>query len=79
MIDFEPRWKVEDGVRQIARAIRTGEVTDYHEVRYSNEKYLSEMNGNGLAPPKVHWAHDLVREPAVSAGGIVQLRDRVQR
>lgn len=69
MIEFEPRWTVEIGVRQIVNAIRAGEITDYREMRYSNEKYLTEMNGNGLAPPQIRWAHDLVRQSAVPAGG----------
>ena len=71
MVEFEPHWTVELGVRQIVDAIRAGEITDYREMRYSNEKYLTEMNGNGLAPPQMQWAHDLIRRaPAVPVGAV---------
>jgi nucleoside-diphosphate-sugar epimerase len=70
MVEFEPCWTVEIGVRQVVNAIRVGEITDYHEMRYSNEKYLTEMNGNGLAPPRIQWAHDLIRQPAAPIGGV---------
>jgi nucleoside-diphosphate-sugar epimerase len=61
MVGFRTNWKVEDGVRQVVDAIRAGEITDYREARYSNERYLNEMNGNGLDRPKIQWAYDLIR------------------
>ena len=68
MAEFEPRWTVEVGVRQVVNAIRVGEVVNYREMRYSNEKYLAEMNGNGLAPPRIQWAHDLIRQLGAPIG-----------
>jgi nucleoside-diphosphate-sugar epimerase len=62
MVGFRTNWKVEDGVRQVVSAIRAGEITDYREARYSNERYLNEMNGNGLDRPQIQWAYDLLRE-----------------
>jgi nucleoside-diphosphate-sugar epimerase len=61
MVGFRTNWKIEDGVRQVVNAIRAGEVTDYREARYSNERYLNEMNGNGLDRPQIQWAYDLLR------------------
>jgi len=72
MIGFKPQWTVEDGVRQVVAAIRAGEISDYREAHYSNERYLHEINGNGLDRPQVQWAYDLIREscppPDVAVG-----------
>jgi nucleoside-diphosphate-sugar epimerase len=62
MIGFKPRWTVEDGVREVVAAIRAGAISDYREVHYSNERYLTEINGNGLDRPQVQWAYDLLRQ-----------------
>jgi nucleoside-diphosphate-sugar epimerase len=62
MIGFKPHWTVEDGVRQVVTAIRAGEILDYHATHYSNERYLHEINGNGLDRPQIQWAYDLIRE-----------------
>jgi nucleoside-diphosphate-sugar epimerase len=62
MIGFKPHWTVEDGVRQVVSAIRAGGISDYREAHYSNERYLHEINGNGLDRPQVQWAHDLIRQ-----------------
>jgi nucleoside-diphosphate-sugar epimerase len=62
MIGFRPQWTVEDGVRQVVTAIRAGEILDYREAHYSNERYLNEINGNGLDRPQIQWAYDLIRE-----------------
>jgi dTDP-D-glucose 4,6-dehydratase len=67
MVGFRPQWTVEDGVRQVVDAIRAGEISDYREAHYSNEKYMNEINGNGLDRPQIQWAYDLLRESTVSA------------
>ena len=61
MAGFKPQWTVEDGILQVVNAIRAGEIADYRESQYSNERYLNEMNGNGLDRPQIEWAHDLIR------------------
>jgi nucleoside-diphosphate-sugar epimerase len=66
MAGLKPQWTVEDGVRQVVHAIRAGEITDYRETQYSNERYLNEMNGNGLDRPQIQWAYDLLRESTVA-------------
>jgi nucleoside-diphosphate-sugar epimerase len=62
MIGFKPHWTVEDGVRQVVKAIGAGEIADYRDAHYSNERYLHEMNGNGLDRPQIQWAHELLRQ-----------------
>lgn len=59
-VGFNPRWTVEDGVRQVIDAIQAGQISDYREMQYSNELYLSETKAVGLAPPRFEWAHQLV-------------------
>lgn len=62
LVGFKPKWTVEDGVRQVVEAIKAGQVADYTEMRYSNEKFLNEARAVGLAPPKTQWAHELIRQ-----------------
>jgi nucleoside-diphosphate-sugar epimerase len=62
MVGFKPQWTVEDGVRQIVNAISAGEISDYRDSHYSNERYLTEMNGVGLDRPQIRWAYDMLRE-----------------
>jgi nucleoside-diphosphate-sugar epimerase len=64
MIGFKPHWTIEDGVHQVVTAIRAGKISDYRDPHYSNERYLHEMNGNGLQRPQIQWAYDLLRESA---------------
>ena len=68
MTGFVPSWTVEDGVRQVVEAIGNGRVLDYRDAQYSNERFLIEMKGGGLARPKIQWAHDLVRAPLPAPG-----------
>jgi len=35
-LNFKPRYTVEDGIRQIEAALRTGQIQDYRDKRYSN-------------------------------------------
>jgi dTDP-D-glucose 4,6-dehydratase len=68
MTGFTPNWTVEGGVRQVVEAISNGNALDYRDAQYSNERFLSEMGGGGLAPPQIRWAHDLVRAPVPAPG-----------
>jgi len=64
---FKTRWTVEDGVRQVVAAIAAGSIDDYQDVQYSNVKSMAEFKNNGLAPPRVRWAHDLISAGPTSA------------
>jgi nucleoside-diphosphate-sugar epimerase len=64
MIGFKPHWTIEDGVHQVVTAIRAGKISDYRDPHYSIERYLHEMNGNGLQRTQIQWAYDLLRESA---------------
>ncbi len=42
MLGFEPKWTVEEGIKQVIEALRSGKVRDYKAPMYSNVKYLTE-------------------------------------
>lgn len=41
-LQFEPKWTLEMGIRQVLEAVRSGQVSDYKDARYSNVRFLSE-------------------------------------
>ena len=44
-LDFKPQWTLAGGVRQVIEALRSGEIRDYRDPRYSNVKFLFETGG----------------------------------
>ncbi|RMI27472.1 MAG: NAD-dependent epimerase/dehydratase family protein [Calditrichaeota bacterium] len=57
VLGFLPQWTVEQGIRQVEEALRTGKVKDYRDARYSNVKSLSESTEDLLVydrPPGWH-------------------------
>ena len=61
-LGFEPRWSVEEGVRQVIEAIESGRVADYQDAKYSNVKFLSDEGTSRLIRRQNRWAHDLINE-----------------
>jgi len=59
-VGFRPRWTVEQGVDQVIAAIRAGQITDYHDSRYSNAEFLISPAGSRLPRRSAQWAHDLI-------------------
>jgi len=43
-LGFVPHHRVEDGVREVAAALRSGQIEDYRAARYSNYKTLSDSS-----------------------------------
>lgn len=43
-LNFEPKWSVEMGVKQIIESMMKGEIKDYRDPAYNNAKHLSEEN-----------------------------------
>jgi nucleoside-diphosphate-sugar epimerase len=61
LLDFKPRWSVENGVRQVIEAFQAGKIKDYRKPKYSNVKLLSEegtLNGEFYAND---WAYELIQ------------------
>jgi len=62
LLDFKPKWSVENGVRQVIEAFQAGKVKDYLKPKYSNVKLLSEegtLNGDFYANS---WAYELIQK-----------------
>ena len=55
MLNFYPKWTIEDGVKQIIKAFNEGKVTDYRKAKYSNYKFMLEENGTNLNKLVYHY------------------------
>jgi nucleoside-diphosphate-sugar epimerase len=82
-VGFAPEWTLEKGVAQVVEAFRSGKVTDYHEARYSNVKFLTEEAGQKLVRTQTEWLRaliedatptDVVRDDKPSSNGHVILK-----
>lgn len=61
-LGFVPAWTVEQGIRQVIEAIRSGRVKDYQDAKYNNYKFLTEESS---ALPISHlndWAYALLQD-----------------
>jgi hypothetical protein len=47
-LGFRCRHSVEDGIRQIASSMREGEITDYTDAWYHNQKYLETVGSRSV-------------------------------
>jgi nucleoside-diphosphate-sugar epimerase len=45
VLDFQPKYTVQDGVREVISAFTTGQVGDYRNSKYSNSTFLVEQTG----------------------------------
>jgi nucleoside-diphosphate-sugar epimerase len=82
MVGFRPRWTVEEGIDQVVAAIRAGQITDYHDSRYSNAKFLTSAAGSRLPRRSAQWAQELIHgmdlQPPLPAGAAAALSHRQQ-
>lgn len=65
VLDFRPKWSIEQGIAQVAAAIESGVVQDYKAPQYSNIKFFT---GPGLSILDRHengWANRLLDETTV--------------
>jgi nucleoside-diphosphate-sugar epimerase len=58
LLNFQPKWTVEQGISQVLEAIASGDVEDYREAKYSNVKFLTE-SANASAV-RDNWARRLI-------------------
>jgi nucleoside-diphosphate-sugar epimerase len=56
ILDFSTRWTVEQGVQQIIEAIKSGQIGDYRDVRYSNFEFLKQQGLNLLSHSESSWS-----------------------
>jgi FlaA1/EpsC-like NDP-sugar epimerase len=62
ILGFVPQRTVEDGVREVIEAIRSGKVQDYRDAKYSNVKLMSEESVARRIPHEEGWAPQLLNE-----------------
>ncbi len=60
ILKFSPAWTVDQGVKQVIEAIRSGKVIDYKDAMYSNIKFLKEEGLYLLSSNESSWALDLL-------------------
>jgi nucleoside-diphosphate-sugar epimerase len=59
-LNFTPRWTLDAGILQVARAIENGSVQDYQDAQYSNVRFLSEEGPQLLTRQESQWAYSLL-------------------
>ena len=65
-LGFLPLWTISAGIDQVLQSIRSGEVTDYRDAKYSNVKVLTEQhNTPELVNHESSWAYDLVQQTSL--------------
>jgi nucleoside-diphosphate-sugar epimerase len=60
MLDFTPRWSLQEGIQQVLTSLESGEVRDYLHPTYSNVKFLREEHNSRLIPKENGWAQELL-------------------
>jgi dTDP-D-glucose 4,6-dehydratase len=73
VLGFVPQWSVAQGVQQVIARIQSGQIVDYRDAKYSNEKFLSEERASRLIPRHNGWAYELINE---ATPGVVATHDR---
>lgn len=61
VLDFNPRWTLEQGIQQVIDALNSGVIQDYRDALYSNVKFLSEEGVSRLIRHENGWAHALIQ------------------
>jgi nucleoside-diphosphate-sugar epimerase len=65
-LGFVPQWSVAEGVQQVIAAIRSGQVTDYRDIQYSNVRVLGQESTSHVLRRENGWAHELLNH--ISSG-----------
>jgi nucleoside-diphosphate-sugar epimerase len=60
ILKFTPAWTVDQGVKQVIEAVRSGKVADYKDAMYSNIKFLKQEGIYLLTSNESSWALDLL-------------------
>jgi nucleoside-diphosphate-sugar epimerase len=64
-LGFTPRLTVEDGVRQVVDALRTGRVKDYRDSAYSNVMQYRQLRAAGLIRQRSTWVREFLESNTV--------------
>lgn len=64
-LNFQPQWTMEQGIKQVIEAIRSGKVEDYRDAKYSNVKFLTEEKSPSLVRT-VGWEKEMIKQSALA-------------
>ena len=59
VLNYEPEWTIDEGIRQVVEAVAGGDVTDYRDPKYSNVKFLGETGAIELVQTDDSWQNEL--------------------
>jgi len=62
ILGFVPQRTVEEGVQEVIEAIRSGQVRDYRDAKYSNVKFMGDESVARRIPHDNGWAAELLVE-----------------
>ncbi len=63
LLQYLPKWTLEEGIDQVIRAILSGEITDYTAAQHSNVKFLVEMGAkDSLSALSISQFHELLND-----------------
>jgi len=60
--DYQAKWTVEMGIKQVIESFNSGSVTDYTSAQYSNVKFLTEEANQGLLKKDGVWLRSLIED-----------------
>ena len=52
---FHPKWTVKEGIKQVAQAIRSGQIKDFGNNLYNNERFLMDEGASILRMQSQEW------------------------
>ena len=62
IIGFSPEWTVKEGIKQVAKAIRSGQIKDYGNSLYNNERFLMDEGASILQTQSQEWMESYLNE-----------------
>jgi len=62
-LGFVPQWTIREGVQQVIKVLKSGEVKDYRDAKYSNVKFLTEEGRSRISCVN-GWANRLIEQTA---------------
>jgi dTDP-D-glucose 4,6-dehydratase len=69
-LEFEPKWMVQDGIKQIRDAFQSGKIKDYQNPEYNNFKFLTDETNSRLISSFREWVDQFLEDTtSVTANG----------
>ncbi len=62
ILEFEPKWSVQDGIKQIRDAFESGKIKDYQNPEYNNFKFLTDETNSRLISSFREWVDQFLED-----------------